>query len=165
MLPFIRDKFINFICDKCRTRIYINTFYSCRTSWLDKMICMPSLSLLLLLLSLSSTGNDTERHPELTRNWNLQIHRNRYRYKYIYTDVEMQQNSIQKQQLIPNNVKYYLFLTEVINVVVVVVVIVVVVVVDDYNVAPSQRFSSLSLLSSLLSILSCSQIRVVLISS
>jgi len=34
----------------------------------------------------------------------------------------MQQNSIQKQQLIPNNVKYYLFLTEVINVVVVVIV-------------------------------------------
>lgn len=42
----------------------------------------------------------------------------------------MQQDSIQKQQLIPNNVKYYLFLTEVISDVVGVVV-------DDYNAGPA----------------------------
>lgn len=68
----------------------------------------------------------------------------------------MQQDSIQKQQLIPNNVKYYLFLTEVISDVVGVVV-------DDYNAGPA--IPSLSLSLSLSVVLLCAQFRVVLVSS
>lgn len=70
----------------------------------------------------------------------------------------MQQDSIQKQQLIPNNVKYYLFLTEVISDVVGVVV-------DDYNAGPAILSLSFLLPPSLSVVLLCAQFRVVLVSS
>lgn len=92
--------------------------YSCRTSWQNDLFAVYGGRHWAPPWTYNSEQAAALIDTKIQTQIQIRIHR------------AMQQDSIQKQQLIPNNVKYYLFLTEVISDVVGVVV-------DDYNAGPA----------------------------